>query len=196
MDFITILFIAIALAMDAFAVAVTAGFQIEQLDIRHFFRLSWHFGLFQAVMPLIGWYSGITVIKIIERYDHWIAFLLLLWVGFGMIKGGLSDEDEKKFIDPTRGRRLVMLSVATSIDALAVGFSLAALKVSIIMPVIVIGVVALIFTAIGLVIGNSLSSSTKTGAAAEIIGGVVLIAIGVKILYEHKVFSLLFLAVK
>ncbi len=196
MDFITILFIAIALAMDAFAVAVTAGFQIEQLDIRHFFRLSWHFGLFQAVMPLIGWYSGITVIKIIERYDHWIAFLLLLWVGFGMIKGGLADEDEKKFIDPTRGRRLVMLSVATSIDALAVGFSLAALKVSIIMPVIVIGVVALIFTAIGLVIGNSLSSSTKTGAAAEIIGGVVLIAIGVKILYEHKVFSLLFLAVK
>lgn len=195
MDFITILFIAIALAMDAFAVAVTAGFQIEQLDIRHFFRLSWHFGLFQAVMPLIGWYSGITVIKIIERYDHWIAFLLLLWVGFGMIKGGLADEDEKKFIDPTRGRRLVMLSVATSIDALAVGFSLAALKVSIIMPVIVIGVVALIFTAIGLVIGNSFSSSTKTGAA-EIIGGVVLIAIGVKILYEHKVFSLLFLAVK
>lgn len=196
MDFITILFIAIALAMDAFAVAVTAGFQIEQLDIRHFFRLSWHFGLFQAVMPLIGWYSGITVIKIIERYDHWIAFLLLLWVGFGMIKGGLADEDEKKFIDPTRGRRLVMLSVATSIDALAVGFSLAALKVSIIMPVIVIGVVALIFTAIGLVIGNSLSSSTKTGATAEIIGGVVLIAIGVKILYEHQVFSLLFLAVK
>lgn len=128
MDFITILFIAIALAMDAFAVAVTAGFQIEQLDIRHFFRLSWHFGLFQAVMPLIGWYSGITVIKIIERYDHWIAFLLLLWVGFGMIKGGLADEDEKKFIDPTRGRRLVMLSVATSIDALAVGFSLAPLK--------------------------------------------------------------------
>lgn len=196
MDFITILFIAIALAMDAFAVAVTAGFQIERLDIRHFFRLSWHFGLFQAVMPLIGWYSGITVIEIIERYDHWIAFLLLLWVGFGMIKGGLADEDEKKFIDPTRGRRLVMLSVATSIDALAVGFSLAALKVSIIMPVIVIGVVALIFTAIGLVIGNSLSSSTKTGAAAEIIGGVVLIAIGVKILYEHKVFSPLFLAVK
>lgn len=189
MDFITILLIAAALAMDAFAVAVTAGLQIEQLDIRHFFRLSWHFGLFQALMPLVGWYSGITVIKIIEKYDHWIAFLLLLWVGFGMIKGGFTDEDEKKFIDPTKGRRLVMLSVATSIDALAVGFSLAALKVSIIMPVIVIGVVALIFTAIGLLIGNSFSSSTKTGTAAEIVGGVVLIAIGVKILYEHKVFQ-------
>lgn len=189
MDFITIFLISIALAMDAFAVAVTAGFQIRQLNIRHVFRLSWHFGLFQALMPVIGWYSGITVINIIEQYDHWIAFILLLWVGFGMIKESFSDDSEKKFSDPTRGRRLVMLSIATSIDALAVGFSMAALKVSIVLPVVVIGLVAMIFTIIGLLAGNRFSSSTITGKRAEIIGGIVLIGIGLKVLYEHKVFE-------
>ncbi len=190
MDFVTIFLIAIALAMDAFAVAVTAGFQIQKLSIRHFFRLSWHFGLFQGVMPLIGWYSGVTVVRFIEQYDHWIAFILLLWVGLGMIKGAFTDEEDKIFIDPTRGKRLVILSVATSIDALAVGFSLAALKVSIVLPVIIIGVVALSFTIIGLFVGNRFSSSNRTGESAEFIGGVVLIGIGVKILYEHKVFSI------
>ncbi|MBF0111815.1 MAG: manganese efflux pump [Desulfamplus sp.] len=188
MDFITIFFIAVALAMDAFAVAITAGFQIQKLNKRHFFRLSWHFGLFQAVMPVIGWYSGISVIRFIEKYDHWVAFLLLMWVGFGMIKGAFADEEDKKFIDPTRGKRLVILSVATSIDALAVGFSLAALKVSILLPIIVIGLVALIFTSIGLFVGNRFSSSAKAGERAEIIGGIVLIAIGLKILHEHQVF--------
>ncbi|MBF0258007.1 MAG: manganese efflux pump [Desulfamplus sp.] len=192
MDFITILFIAIALAMDAFAVAVTAGFKIRDLNSRHVFRLSWHFGLFQAIMPVIGWYSGLTVVNLIEQYDHWIAFLLLLWVGAGMVKEAFTDEDDKKFTDPTRGKRLVMLSIATSIDALAVGFSLAALKVSIILPVIIIGLVALIFTIIGLVIGNRFSSSARTGKKAEIIGGVVLVCIGVKILYEHHVFDTFF----
>lgn len=192
MDFITIFLIALALAMDAFAVAVTAGFQIEQLNIRHFFRLSWHFGLFQALMPVIGWYSGVTVVSLIEQYDHWIAFLLLLWVGHGMVKEAFTDDSDRRFTDPTRGKRLVILSIATSIDALAVGFSLAALKVSIVMPVVVIGLVALICTGIGLFVGNRFSSSTRTGKRAEVIGGVVLIGIGIKILYEHEVFNRLF----
>lgn len=192
MDFPIIILIAIALAMDAFAVAITAGFQIRQLNIRHIFRLSWHFGIFQAIMPVIGWYSGQTVVRLIENYDHWTAFLLLVWVGAGMIKGAFKDENERPFIDPTRGKRLVILSFATSIDALAVGFSLAALKVSIVLPVIVIGLVAFIFTTIGLFVGNRLSTSTRTGKQAEIIGGVVLIGIGVKILYEHHVFNLFF----
>jgi len=189
MEFITIFLIALALAMDAFAVAVTAGLQIEELNIRHVFRLSWHFGLFQALMPVIGWYSGVTVVSLIEQYDHWIAFLLLLWVGHGMIREAFADDNERRFTDPTRGKRLVMLSIATSIDALAVGFSLAALKVSIVMPVIIIGLVALICTVIGLFVGNRFSSSTRTGVWAEIVGGVVLIVIGIKVLYEHNVFS-------
>ncbi|MBF0378998.1 MAG: manganese efflux pump [Desulfamplus sp.] len=188
MDFTTIFLIAIALAMDAFAVAITTGFQIRELNVRHFFRLSWHFGLFQAIMPVIGWYSGITVVKLIEQYDHWIAFCLLLWVGVGMIKGAFAKDHEKKFIDPTRGKRLIILSIATSIDALAVGFSLAALRVSIVFPVIVIGIVALAFTCIGLFVGNRFNSSTKTGERAEVIGGIVLIGIGLKILYQHHVF--------
>jgi len=189
MGLTTIFLIAIALAMDAFAVAVTAGFQIQNLNRRHVFRLSWHFGLFQAIMPVIGWYSGVTVVRRIEQYDHWIAFLLLLWVGYGMIREAFSEESGKRFTDPTRGKRLVMLSIATSIDALAVGFSLAALKVSIVLPVVIIGLVALIFTVIGTVVGNRFSSSTRTGVWAEIVGGVVLIAIGIKVLYEHNVFS-------
>ncbi|SLM31327.1 conserved membrane hypothetical protein [Desulfamplus magnetovallimortis] len=189
MHIATILFIATALAMDAFAVAITAGFQIRDLNFRHIFRLSWHFGLFQAIMPVIGWYSGRAVVTLIEQYDHWIAFGLLFWIGFGMIKGAFDTDEDKKWIDPTRGRRLVMLSIATSIDALAVGFSLAALKVSIILPVIMIGITALAFTCIGLFIGNRFSTSATAGNRAELIGGIVLIAIGIKILFEHKVFS-------
>ncbi|MCP4115412.1 MAG: manganese efflux pump [Desulfobacteraceae bacterium] len=188
MDIPTIIFLAVALAMDAFAVAVTAGFQIKRLTARHVFRLSWHFGLFQALMPVIGWCSGRAVVSYIERYDHWVAFLLLLWIGAGMIRESFDTDEDKPLKDPTRGTRLVLLSVATSIDALAVGFSLAALKVSILLPVIIIGVVALCFTWIGLILGNRFLSSGRVGKKAELLGGAILIFIGIRILHEHNVF--------
>ncbi|MFH1156368.1 MAG: manganese efflux pump MntP family protein [Pseudomonadota bacterium] len=188
MDNWTLVFIAVALAMDAFAVAVTAGFQIRDLNLRHVFRLSWHFGLFQALMPVMGWLSGNAVISYIEAYDHWAAFILLLWIGAGMIRESFDKEGSRAPADPTRGRRLVILSLATSIDALAVGFSLAALKVPILLPVIVIGLVAMIFTCVGLVLGNRFFSSGQVGKKAELAGGIILVAIGVKILIEHGVF--------
>lgn len=188
MNFPTLFLLAIALAMDAFAVAVTAGLQIQHLTVRHIFRLSWHFGLFQALMPVIGWLSGRAVVSCIKDYDHWAAFLLLFWIGANMIRESFDSTIDKPLKDPTRGTRLVLLSVATSIDALAVGFSLAALSVSIVLPVTIIGVVALCFTWIGLLLGNRVLSSGKFGKRAELTGGVILILIGINILHEHNVF--------
>ncbi len=188
MSFSTILLLAVALAMDAFAVAVAAGFQLRELTGRRIFRLSWHFGLFQALMPVIGWFSGKAVVVYIEAYDHWAAFLLLCWIGANMIRESFDNNTDATPKDPTRGKRLVLLSVATSMDALAVGFSLAALKVSIVLPVVVIGVVALVFTWAGLVLGNRILSSKKVGKQAELMGGGILILIGIKILHEHNVF--------
>lgn len=189
MEITTILLVAVALAMDAFAVAVAAGFQLKQLTGRHIFRLSWHFGLFQALMPVIGWFAGRVVVGYIQDYAHWAAFLLLFWIGANMIRDSFnssSDPQTKK--DPTRGARLVILSMATSMDALAVGFSLAALKTSIVLPVVIIGVTALVFTWVGLVLGNRILSSKRFGKHAELMGGCLLILIGINILHEHNVF--------
>ena len=188
MNFSTILLLAVALAMDAFAVAVAAGFQLRELTGRRIFRLSWHFGLFQALMPVIGWLSGRAVVAYIEDYDHWAAFILLCWIGANMIRESFDTNTDTPLKDPTRGARLILLSVATSMDALAVGFSLAALKVSIVLPVVVIGLVALVFTWIGLVLGNRILSSKRVGKQAELMGGCILILIGVNILHEHNVF--------
>jgi putative Mn2+ efflux pump MntP len=188
MEITTILLVAVALAMDAFAVAVAAGFQLEQLTGRHIFRLSWHFGLFQALMPVIGWFAGRGVVGYIEDYAHWTAFFLLFWIGANMIRESFGSNSSTQTKDPTRGARLVFLSIATSMDALAVGFSLAALKVSIVLPVVIIGVTALVFTWVGLVLGNRVLSSRRVGKHAELIGGCILILIGINILHEHNVF--------
>lgn len=184
-----LLSISIALAMDAFAVAIATGVSLKKVSSRQTFRLAWHFGLFQALMPIIGWYIGSTVRSSIEAYDHWIAFGLLGYIGFKMIRESFDDDDESQG-DPTRGMTLVVLSVATSIDALAVGFSLSMLGLSIWWPALVIGVVALFFTAIGLQLGESVSKAKGIGSYAELVGGVVLIGIGIKILWEHGALAL------
>lgn len=190
MDFITLMGTAIALAMDAFAVAVASGVSLKIVSIRQTFRLAWHFGLFQALMPILGWSGGLTVRSLIEHYDHWVAFVLLALVGGHMIWEALEKEKElQPKNDPTKGLRLVMLSVATSIDALAVGLSLSLLKISIWIPALVIGVVATIATAAGLHLGRKAGSSSHLSSYAEVAGGLVLIAIGLKVLYEHGVFA-------
>jgi putative Mn2+ efflux pump MntP len=181
---------AIALAMDAFAVAVASGVTLKVVSPRQTFRLAWHFGLFQALMPIIGWSGGLTVRSLIEHYDHWVAFVLLALVGGHMIWEALEKEKElQQKNDPTKGLRLVMLSVATSIDALAIGLSLSLLKISIWLPALVIGVVATVATAAGLHLGKKAGSSSHLSSYAEVAGGLVLIAIGLKVLYEHGVFA-------
>ena len=122
MDSITLMGTAIALAMDAFAVAVASGVSLKIVSLRQTFRLTWHFGLFQALMPIIGWSGGLTVRSLMERYDHWVAFVLLALVGGHMVLEALNQgEETQPKNDPTKGMRLVMLSVATSIDAFGVG---------------------------------------------------------------------------
>jgi len=181
---LTLLGIALGLAMDAFAVAIGAGLQLCEVSRRQAFRLAWHFGLFQAFMPIIGWLAGRTLVQYIAPVDHWIAFGLLALIGGKMIYEAFQEEDqEAEACDPTKGWRLVMLSVATSIDALAVGLSLALLGVSIWYPAIVIGIVAGVLTIIGLDLGKRFGA--LLGRRMEVVGGLILIGIGVKILVEH-----------
>lgn len=191
MPLISILGIAVALAMDAFAVAIATGVSLKNVSSRQTFRLSWHFGLFQAMMPILGWYFGASIKNYVDTYAHWIAFLLLFLVGGNMIREAfkLDDNEESTKKDATRGVTLVILSIATSIDALAVGLSMSLLQVSIIYPAIIIGIIAGIFTIVGLHLGAKAAELKKLSPAAEILGGIVLWIIGLNILYEHGVFT-------
>lgn len=191
MSFGTLLGIAVALAMDAFAVAIGVGISLKNIKPRQFFRLSWHFGLFQALMPVAGWWLGNSIHSFVENFAHWIAFFLLAAVGTNMLREAMSFERDTERLqkDATKGITLIILSVATSIDALAVGFSLSMLNSSIVTPAIVIGLVALTFTLLGMVIGQRVASFERLGTYAELIGGLVLWFIGIRILLEHGLTS-------
>jgi putative Mn2+ efflux pump MntP len=186
---VEIIAVAFALAMDAFAVSVAAGITLRRVSGRQTFRLSWHFGLFQALMPIIGWAAGLTIHDFIESFDHWIAFSLLGIIGGRMIVGAIRDADEHvNNAEPTKGWSLLILSVATSIDALAVGLSLAMLRVAIWVPALVIGLVAGAVTAGGLHLGAYVGRRLRVARYAGLMGGVVLLIIGGRILRDHGVF--------
>lgn len=181
MDPFSLLALALALAMDAFAVALAAGANIRPLSFRPCFRLSFHFGLFQALMPIAGWLAGLSLRGFVHHISHWIAFILLAAIGGNMIMEALkSEEGNTNNIDPSRGFTMVGLSVATSIDALAVGLSLSILKVSIWWPAVVIGIVATLMTLVGLFLGSR--AGATWGRKVEVTGGLVLIFIGGRIL--------------
>jgi manganese efflux pump family protein len=184
MDLITIFLLAVGLGVDAFSVAIGIGAANNSVRSWHpVFRLSSSFGIFQFVMPLLGWLAGLTVAGIIADYDHWVAFALLAYVGSKMIWDALRKEERKEIYDQTKGLSLLMLSVATSIDALAVGFSFSLLKTDILLPAVIIGVVCFLMTATGMLFGKVLAGIF--GKKVGIFGGVVLLAIGVKILIDH-----------
>ncbi len=229
MSFFTILFIAMGLAMDAFAVSIAASVCLRNVSKRQIFRLSFHTGLFQFLMPVIGWYSGSAFSKYISSYDHWVAFIVLSVIGLKMIresfeekkcentiyekfesdigvksdvedKAGLktlsSDDDscnvefpecscelKQKVKDPTSGFTLFFIAIATSIDALAVGVSLAFLNVNIWYPAVIIGIVTMIMSIIGMKIGEKIGP--EFGGRMELAGGLMLIVIGCKIVLEH-----------
>lgn len=183
MEPLTLLFIAVALAMDAFAVSLAAGVALHPVSKRQLFRLGFHFGLFQGMMPIIGWLAGLSVQHLISAYDHWVAFGLLAFVGGKMIHESFQDGEEKEKSDPTRGLTMVMLSVATSIDALAVGLSLAVIGVTIWTPALVIALTASILTVAGMLMGGRIGMIW--GKRVEVLGGLLLIGIGLKILLQH-----------
>ncbi len=183
MDIVTIFLLALALAIDAFAVAVAAGSVLGRAHRRQVFRLSFHFGLFQFLMPLLGWLAGREVVNVIAAYDHWVAFGLLGFIGGRMMFTSISGETQRFNGDMTRGWMLVGLSLATSMDALAVGFSLALAHTDIIAPALVIGVVACGMTVIGMRLGRQFSQIL--GRKMEFIGGLILIFIGIRVVLEH-----------
>jgi len=184
MPFWTIFLIAIGLAMDCFAVSLGVGTAGTAVGLRPTFRLFFHFGLFQGGMTLLGWLAGKTVVSYIASVDHWVAFGLLVFVGARMILGGLRKPGQEPSIpDPSRGMTLVMLSVATSIDALAVGLSLALLDVNVFWAALLIGGVSAILSLVGLLLGNQLG--LRFGKSMEILGGIILIGIGLRVLITH-----------
>ncbi|MBN2204842.1 MAG: manganese efflux pump [Thermoleophilia bacterium] len=185
MSFLTLIAIAVGLAMDAFAVSVGVGLKLCQVNWRQTFRLGFHFGLFQALMPVLGWLAGRTIAGYVEAGAYWIAFVLLAAIGGRMIWESFHGGEERAAVvaDPTKGLSLVVLSVATSIDALAVGVSLAMLEVGIWWPSVVIGIVAGTLTVVGLHVGCRLGA--VFGRRMETVGGVILILIGIRIVVEN-----------
>jgi putative Mn2+ efflux pump MntP len=175
-----VLLIAVGLAMDAFAVSLGIGATEYANRPRPIFRLAFHFGLFQALMPILGWVAGTKVVDAVSGVAPWIATALLAFVGGRMIRAGLDHEGETHRRDPSRGGTLVLLSVAVSIDAFAIGLSLAMLNVSIWYPAAVIGVVTASLSLAGLMVGNRLGR--VFGKRMEVAGGVILIAIGLRML--------------
>ncbi|MCF8039587.1 MAG: manganese efflux pump MntP family protein [Desulfohalobiaceae bacterium] len=185
--------LAVALAMDAFAVSIAVGLSLKNVSFRQTFRLSFHFGLFQGMMPVLGWSIGVTIRSYVAAFDHWLAFALLLLVGGNMIKGAFRTDQEKESgqADPTKGLSLVILSLATSLDALAVGFSLSVLNAGIALGAVIIGLTAFAFTMFGLHAGKKIASA-RLSQLTEILGGLILLGIGVKILFEHDAFGFLY----
>jgi putative Mn2+ efflux pump MntP len=183
MGLLTITIIAIALAMDAFAVSIVSGSAYKKLQIKHAFRIAVFFGSFQALMPLIGSLAGMSVREYIAGYDHWLAFGLLSAVGAKMIYESFKITPAQENFNPSNIWVLLVLSVATSIDALAIGITISFLKVAILTAVIIIGLVTFALSYLGVFIGRKIGHFFEN--KIEAIGGLILIALGTKILFEH-----------
>ncbi len=178
--------IAVGLSMDAFAVSICKGLALPKLKWKHVFLAGCYFGGFQAAMPLVGYLLGVQFQDAITAIDHWVAFILLSIIGANMIKEALSKEEEEG--DPSFAvKTMLLLAVATSIDALAIGVTFAFLKVQILLAVVLIGATTFVLSAAGVAVGNVFGSRYK--AKAELAGGVILIVMGVKILLEHTILS-------
>ncbi len=192
-----VLGIAVALSIDAMVVSLCWSATCKKITAEHIFKFAAAFGLFQFLMPLIGGLAGNTVSGLVSAWDHWIAFALLAWVSFSMLKEAFGDNDEDETVcqlcQQIPWATLLTLSVATSLDALAVGFSFAMAHFPILWPSVVIGIVCFVLTAVSVLIGRTLSNqAARHSAKLSILGSVVLLAIGIKVLYEHDVFSALF----
>ena len=205
MSFIALIFTAFALSMDAFAVSITKGMTIKNLKKSTALKMALAFGVFQGAMPLLGWVLGISFESYIKSIDHWVAFILLGFIGFNMIKGFFDDrkegkESELEFsattdVDDLSNKEIIMLAVATSIDALAVGISFAFLNVSIIPAASIICIITFLVCVVGVFVGNKVGDIFN--GYAELVGGIILILIGFNIFNEHtqilsKIFNSLF----
>jgi len=183
MELIAIILLAVGLAMDAFAVSICKGLAMKKPRIRAIVIIGLWFGLFQAIMPVIGYYLGTSLYQYISQFDHWIAFILLLVIGLNMIRESLTSEDEEGIDDNISFKVMLILAIATSIDALAVGISLAMDGSGILVPAVIIGVITMAISMVGVKIGSIFGD--KYCNKAEFVGGVILILIGFRILLSH-----------
>lgn len=196
MDIVSVLFIAAALAMDAFSVSITSGMVLKKVKVSASSKIGLFFGVFQFVMPCIGYFLGSAFASLITSFDHWIAFILLGFIGGKMLYEAIKgdDKEEENIKNPLDNKLLTMLAIATSIDALAVGVTFATMGMQVVSPCTfsqlallqsagIIGVVAFLISVAGVHIGGKCGN--LFGNKAEILGGIVLIGIGVKILIEH-----------
>jgi putative Mn2+ efflux pump MntP len=181
MNLIELFLLAVGLSMDAFAVSICKGLSVRELKLRHALLAGLYFGGFQALMPVIGYFAGSCFADMISSYDHWIVFILLALIGGNMIKESFGNEENVN--DSFRVKTMLLLAIATSIDALAVGVSFAFLKVNILYAAIFIGVTTFVISAAGIKIGHMFGSKYK--AKAEFAGGLILILIGIKVLLGH-----------
>ena len=182
MELFEIIVIGIGLAMDAFAVSVCKGLSMKKLDWKKAIIIALYFGIFQALMPVFGYYLGSTFSSFVQQVDHWIAFILLAIIGGNMIKDSTDDEEEKRN-DRVDVRTMVLLAIATSIDAFAIGVTFAFFEVNLLLSISIIGIITLVLSIIGVVIGNKFGDKFQN--KAELTGGIILIIIGLKILFEH-----------
>lgn len=186
MSILEIWLLAVSLAIDCFTVSITSGIILHRIRWGIFLKMAFLFGLFQAAMPFLGWLGASRFNHLIETYDHWIAFALLVFLGIRMIREHFKDEEERSF-DPTRMKVILTLAVATSIDALAVGISFAFTGFrtlsSLLYPLTAIGIASFVISLAGSLIGVFFGK--RFNLRVEIFGGLVLIGIGVKILFEH-----------
>lgn len=195
MNLMTIILIGLGLAMDAFAVSITSGILIKNVKLKNVIKIALFFGIAQGIMPLIGWLAGSAFSNYINKIDHWIAFILLCFLGAKMIWEASRKKDEDENYDPLNNKVLFTLAIATSIDALVIGVSFAFLKVSIIYACSIIAIITALVCAIGVLIGKQCSSLFRN--IAEYLGGTILILMGIKILFEHlnitfdKIFGLM-----
>ena len=186
MDWVQLILIAVSLSMDAFAVALCKGLCMKRINYRHASVIALAFGLFQAIMPLIGWFLGKQFERFITPIDHWIAFVLLAYIGGKMIWDALHEDNEGQACDIEERldlKELLVMAVATSIDALAVGITFAFLQISILPSVCAIGLITLGLSFVGVIIGNRFGN--KFQSKAQLAGGTVLVLIGLRILLEH-----------
>lgn len=182
MSIFELFLLAVGLSMDAFAVSICKGLSVKELKPKHALLAGIYFGGFQALMPVIGYFAGSYFADIISSYDHWVVFVLLLLIGGNMIKESFEKEEED-LNDSFGFQTMLLLAIATSIDALAVGVSFAFLKVNILYAASFIGVITFILSSLGIKIGNIFGSRYKS--KAELAGGIILVLIGLKVLLEH-----------
>lgn len=187
MHLLEIFIIALGLAMDAFAVSVSSGVMINKLHLHHAMRIAAFFGWFQALMPFIGWSIGRLANEYVQAYDHWIAFILLAIIGGKMIYEAKFCDEEQEKANPLDLKILLLLAIATSIDALAVGVTFSCLNMQILSPVVIIGLVTFFISLAGVYIGDYFGNIF--GDSLEVFGGVILIGIGLKILIQGLFFG-------